>query len=160
MPIFDPATGNDYVVYRRQDGTTVTFADKSSFEAMDLSDCLIEEPPMHGMVYAPDVWNRIIASAHKYAEPGIIFIDEVNRNNHMMASMGEILACNPCGEQFLHFNNSCNLGSIDVAKFYHPVDGIDRERLRSVARICTRFLDNVIDMGYFPLPEIDDEHFA
>ena len=73
---------------------------------------------MPGMVYAPDIWNRIIASAHKYAEPGIIFIDEVNRHNHMMASMGPIYACNPCGEQQLHFNNSCNLGSIDVAKFY------------------------------------------
>ena len=81
----------------------------------------IEQPPMPGMVFAPDIWNRIIASAHKYAEPGIIFIDEVNRHNHMMASMGPIYACNPCGEQQLHFNNSCNLGSIDVAKFYKNV---------------------------------------
>ena len=77
---------------------------------------------MPGMVFAPDIWNRIIASAHKYAEPGIIFIDEVNRHNHMMASMGPIYACNPCGEQQLHFNNSCNLGSIDVAKFFKRTD--------------------------------------
>ena len=60
------------------------------------SDCTIENPPAPGMVYAPDIWNRIIASAHKYAEPGIIFIDEVNRHNHMMNSMGPIYACNPC----------------------------------------------------------------
>jgi ribonucleoside-diphosphate reductase alpha chain len=118
---------------------------------------------MPGMVFAPDVWNRIIASAHKYAEPGIIFIDEVNRHNHMMASMGPIYACNPCGEQQLHFNNSCNLGSIDVAKFYRPVDGgtdidkcIEWERLAEVTHLCTRFLDNVVDAGHFPLPEIDD----
>jgi ribonucleoside-diphosphate reductase alpha chain len=94
--IFDPVTGTDYVVYRRPDGKTVTFADKLAFENTDLSDCAKEEPLQPGMIYAPDVWNRIIASAHKYAEPGIAFIDEVNRHNHMMASMGEIYASNPC----------------------------------------------------------------
>ena len=94
--VFDPVTGNDYVVYRRPDGSTATFADKLAFETADLSDCTIEQPPAPGMVYAPDIWNRIIASAHKYAEPGIIYIDEVNRHNHMMNSMGPIYACNPC----------------------------------------------------------------
>jgi hypothetical protein len=75
----------------------------------------LKKPPRPGMVFAPDIWNRIVASAHKYAEPGIAFIDEVNRHNHMMKSMGPIYSCNPCGEQFLHFSNSCNLGSIDLA---------------------------------------------
>ncbi len=158
--IYDAATGKDYVLYRRPDGTTATFADKLAFETADLSDCTIEEPPMPGMVFAPNIWNRIIASAHKYAEPGIIFIDEVNRHNHMMASMGPIYACNPCGEQQLHFNNSCNLGSIDVAKFYTTTtdgDGIvDWAKLSNVTQLCTRFLDNVVDAGHFPLPEIDD----
>jgi ribonucleoside-diphosphate reductase alpha chain len=154
-PVFDPVTGSDYAVYRRPDGTTVTFADKQAFNTADLSDCGIEHPPLPGMVYAPDIWNRIIASAHRYAEPGIIFIDEVNRHNHMMASMGPIYACNPCGEQMLHFNNSCNLGSIDVAKFYRDGE-IEWDRLARVAHLCTRFLDNVVDAGYFPLPEIDD----
>ncbi|MEO8042225.1 MAG: adenosylcobalamin-dependent ribonucleoside-diphosphate reductase [Acidobacteriota bacterium] len=163
QPVFDAVTGTDYVVYRRPDGSTATFADKLAFETADLSDCTIEEPPMAGMVYAPDIWNRIIASAHKYAEPGIIFIDEVNRHNHMMSSMGPIYACNPCGEQQLHFNNSCNLGSIDVAKFYKEVgDGddpdscVEWERLAAVTHVCTQFLDNVIDAGHFPLPQIDD----
>lgn len=158
--VFDPITGKDYAVYRRPDGTSVTFADKLAFETADLTDCLIEEPPMPGMVFAPDIWNRIIASAHKYAEPGIIFIDEVNRHNHMKASMGPIYACNPCGEQQLHFNNSCNLGSIDVAKFFTTApDGektVEWERLSYVTQICTQFLDNVVDAGHFPLPEIDD----
>ncbi len=156
QPVHDPATGGDYVVYRRQDGSSGTFADKLSFQTADLSDCLIEEPPMPGMVFAPDIWNRIIASAHKYAEPGIVFIDEVNRQNHMMTSMGPIYSCNPCGEQFLHANNSCNLGSIDVAKFYSLETEVDWERLEKVVHLSTRFLDNVIDAGYFPLPEIDD----
>ncbi|MEO7538472.1 MAG: adenosylcobalamin-dependent ribonucleoside-diphosphate reductase [Pyrinomonadaceae bacterium] len=158
--IFDSVTGGDYVVYRRSDGSTATFADKLAFETADLTDCIIEEPPMAGMVYAPDIWNRIIASAHKYAEPGIIFIDEVNRHNHLMSSMGPIYACNPCGEQQLHFNNSCNLGSIDVAKFFKKTDDgaavIEWERLSSATQLCTQFLDNVVDAGHFPLPEIDD----
>ena len=159
--VFDPVTGSDYILYRSADGSTVTFADKFAFETADLSACTSEEPPMPGMVFAPDIWKRIIASAHKYAEPGIIFIDEVNRHNHLMASMGPIYACNPCGEQQLHFNNSCNLGSIDVAKFYkgdaNSIDGsVDWDRLAQTVHRCTQFLDNVVDAGYFPLPEIDD----
>ncbi|MEO6393443.1 MAG: adenosylcobalamin-dependent ribonucleoside-diphosphate reductase [Pyrinomonadaceae bacterium] len=162
-PVFDPVTGGDYVVYRRPDGTTATFRDRATFEAADLSDCTIEAPPQTGMVLARDIWNRIIASAHKYAEPGIAFIDEVNRHNHMMASMGPIYSCNPCGEQFLHFSNSCNLGSIDLDKFYTAVgDGtdpetcIDWEQLRQVTHLSTQFLDNVIDTCTWPLPEIED----
>jgi ribonucleoside-diphosphate reductase alpha chain len=163
QPIFDPVTGKDYVVYRGLNGETVTFADKFAFETADLSDYKIEEPPQAGMIYAPDIWNRIIASAHKYAEPGIAFIDQVNRHNHMMNSMGAIYASNPCGEQFLHFSNSCNLGSIDLSKFYNKVgDGtsadecIEWERLAQVTQLSTQFLDNVIDAGDFPLDDIDD----
>src|SRR5437588_1968557 len=155
-PVFDPVTGRNYVVYRRPDGSTVTFRDKESFDTADLSDALIEEPPAPGFVYAPDIWNRIIASAHRYAEPGIAFIDEVNRHNHMINSMGPIMASNPCGEQFLHFANSCNLGSIDVNKFYDRENRVDWDRLAEVTHQCTRFLDNVIDTCAWPLAEIND----
>ena len=154
--IFDPVRDDDYVLYRRPDGSTVTFCDREAFLIADLSDCTIEEPPRPGMIFAPDIWNRIVASAHKYAEPGIAFIDEVNRHNHMMKSMGPIFSCNPCGEQFLHFSNSCNLGSIDLAKFYDSQKRIDWDRLREVTHLCTRFLDNVIDTCAWPLPEIND----
>jgi ribonucleoside-diphosphate reductase alpha chain len=155
-PIYDPLSDDDYVVYRRPDGTTVSFPDRQAFLGADLSACTIEEPPRPGMVYAPDIWNRIVASAHKYAEPGIAFIDEVNRHNHMMKSMGPIYSCNPCGEQFLHFSNSCNLGSIDLNKFYDAEKRVDWDRLREVTHLCTRFLDNVIDTCAWPLPEIND----
>jgi len=155
-PIYDPVVDGDYAVYRRPDGSTVTFRDKASYQAADLSNCVREEPVRPGMVYAPDIWNRIVASAHKYAEPGVAFIDEVNRHNHMMKSMGPIYSCNPCGEQFLHFYNSCNLGSIDLAKFYDPVNRIDWDRLRETTHLSTRFLDNVIDTCTWPLPEIED----
>ncbi len=162
-PIYDPVTDSDYAVYRRPDGSTVTLRDRATFLAIDLTGCTKEDPPQTGMVYAPDIWNRIIASAHKYAEPGIAFIDEVNRHNHMMASMGPIYSCNPCGEQFLHFSNSCNLGSIDLAKFYvkngdgtDPNKCIEWDRLREVTHLCTRFLDNVVDTCTWPLPEIEE----
>jgi ribonucleoside-diphosphate reductase alpha chain len=163
QPVFDPVTGKDYVVYRDSTGETLTFADKQAFETADIFDCEIENPPQPGMIYAPDIWNRIIASAHKYAEPGICFIDEVNRHNYLMSSMGPIYASNPCGEQMLHFSNSCNLGSIDLSKFYKKVgDGtnvdecVEWEKLARVTHLSTQFLDNVIDAGFFPLPEIDD----
>lgn len=155
-PIHDPVRDGEYVVYRTSDGSLVTFCDRAAFLTADLSNCTIEEAPRPGMIFAPDVWNRIVASAHKYAEPGIAFIDEVNRHNHMMKSMGPIYSCNPCGEQFLHFSNSCNLGSIDLAKFYDPQKRVDWDRLREVTHLCTRFLDNVIDTCAWPLPEIQD----
>ncbi|MDT4952115.1 MAG: ribonucleoside-diphosphate reductase alpha chain [Acidobacteriota bacterium] len=155
-PVYDPVVDGNYSVYRRPDGSAVTFRDKAAYISADLSDCMREEPPRQGMIYAPDIWNRIIASAHKYAEPGVAFIDEVNRHNHMMNSMGPIYSCNPCGEQFLHFSNSCNLGSIDLAKFYDPVNRVDWDRLREVTHLSTRFLDNVIDTCTWPLPEIED----
>ncbi len=163
QPVFDPVTGADYAVYRRPNGEIVTFADKLAFETAALTDCTIEQPPTTGMIYAPDIWNRIIASAHKYAEPGIAFIDQVNRHNHMINSMGKIYASNPCGEQFLHFSNSCNLGSIDLSKFYkkvgdgrNPDESIEWERLARATQLSIQFLDNVIDAGYFPLDSIDD----
>jgi ribonucleoside-diphosphate reductase alpha chain len=154
--IFDPVQNGPYALYRRPDGSTVTFRDTQAFRDTDLSDCTKEAPPQPGMVYAPDIWNRIVASAHRYAEPGVIFIDEVNRRNHMIKSMGPIYATNPCAEQALHFNNSCNLGSIDVAKFYDPETRVDWERLAEAVRWSTHFLDNVIDVCAWPLPEIDN----
>src|SRR3989440_7506387 len=155
-PIYDPVRDGDYMVYRRPDGSVVSFPDRESFRSVSLSNCIQEEPPRPGMVFAPDIWNRIVASAHKYAEPGIAFIDEVNRHNHMMKSMGPIMASNPCGEQFLHFANSCNLGSIDVNKFYDRENRLDWDRLAEVTHWTTRFLDNVIDTCAWPLAEIND----
>jgi ribonucleoside-diphosphate reductase alpha chain len=167
--IFDPVTGTDYAIYFHKDTMMqpVTFCDRAAFERYQADELVKVEAPSPGMVYAPDIWNRIVASAHKYAEPGVAFIDEVNRHNHMMASMGEIFSCNPCGEQFLHANNSCNLGSIDVSKFYDPeyenfgykISGrrhINWLHLRHVVHRSLQFLDNVIDTCAWPLPEIED----
>jgi ribonucleoside-diphosphate reductase alpha chain len=116
-----------------------------------------KQPPKPGMVYAPDIWHRIIESTHRWAEPGIIFIDNVNRHNPLSNSMGLKKASNPCAEQMLHDYNACNLGSIDVAKYYDEQnDSVDWGRFSTDIYWCVRFLDNVIDTCTWPLPEIDD----
>ena len=116
-----------------------------------------EAPPRPGLVYAPDIWERIISSTHRWAEPGIIFIDNVNRHNPLRNSMGLKRASNPCAEQMLHDYNACNLGSIDVAKYYdEATDDLDWERFGEAIYWTVRFLDNVIDTCDWPLPEIHE----
>lgn len=182
-PIYDPVTGKDYALFYTKEQVDrcqesglqvweflgedpVTFPDKAAFEAYLNSEnrefhlLNRQDPPSAGLVYAPDIWNRIIASAHKYAEPGVIFIDEVNRHNLLKNSMGEIYSCNPCAEEMLHDMNACNLGSIDVSKFFKAGSGkhysIDWEKLQEVVGWSIRFLDNVIDVCSWTLPEIEE----
>lgn len=116
----------------------------------------------NGRLYAPLVWRRIIESAHKYGEPGVVFIDTVNKEN-LLKSLGELESSNPCGEQFLHPYNSCNLGSIDVAKFYepeleegNPYTSFNWDKFSHAIKWSVRFLDNVIDVCHWPLSEIED----
>lgn len=116
-----------------------------------------QEPPHAGMIFAPDVWRRIITSTHTWAEPGIIFIDNVNRHNPLLASLGPKRASNPCAEQMLHDYNACNLGSLDVAKYFDPQrNELDWERLQSDVYWCVRFLDNVVEVCDWPLVQIHE----
>ena len=116
-----------------------------------------EAPPKPGLVYAPDIWERIISSTHRWAEPGIIFIDNVNSHNPLRDSMGPKRASNPCAEQMLHDYNACNLGSIDVAKYYdEATDDLDWDRFANDIYWTVRFLDNVIDTCDWPLPQIHE----
>lgn len=116
-----------------------------------------QQPPQPGWVYAPDIWQRIISSTHRWAEPGIIFIDNVNRHNPLRQSMGLKKASNPCAEQMLHDYNACNLGSIDVAKYYDEKnDDVDWQAFANDIYWCVRFLDNVIDTCTWPLPQIHE----
>ena len=106
-------------------------------------------------IKAREVFNEIVTYAWKTGDPGIVFMDEINRRNTIPA-IGKIEATNPCGEQPLLPYDSCNLGSINVSKFVENGDGeIDWERLREVIWISVRFLDDVIDVNRYPLPEIE-----
>ena len=118
-----------------------------------------------GTLNAREVFNKIIDGAWKNGEPGMVFLDRINEDNHVMDEYGPMIATNPCGEQPLLGNESCNLGSINLAKFFRNRDvqfgedlwknQIDWERLEKVTRITTRFLDNVIDANEYATPEIE-----
>jgi ribonucleoside-diphosphate reductase alpha chain len=104
-----------------------------------------------------DIWNMIVKGAHATGEPGVCFIDRVNEDNPTPA-LGKITATNPCGEQPLLDYESCNLGSINLAKFRLPEGGdIGWEGLAETVTLAIRFLDNVIDVNHYPITEIREK---
>lgn len=107
-----------------------------------------------GKLPAREVFDRIVANAWQSGEPGLIFIDEINKCSPVR-HLGDIESTNPCGEQPLLPYESCNLGSINLNKFLVAGDkDIDWDKLRETIRTCTHFLDNVIDENNYPIPEI------
>ena len=114
-----------------------------------------------GSLNAGEVLDEIIQGAWRNGEPGMIFIDRVNKDNRVINRYGEMIATNPCGEQPLLGNESCNLGSINLARFILDVplnswsERVDWTRLEYVTRLAVRFLDNVIDANEYATPEIE-----
>ncbi len=105
-------------------------------------------------ITAKQIFDEIVHHAWLNGEPGIVFIDEVNRHNPL-PGLGPIQCSNPCGEQFLHPYDNCNLGSINLSVFVKN-GKIDFDRLEKVTATAVRMLDNVIDIFAFPVETLND----
>lgn len=105
-------------------------------------------------ISATELWDEIISAANATGDPGLFFVDEVNRKN-TTPNLGPLKTTNPCGEVPLYNEEACNLGSINLIN--HVKNGtIDFERLEKTTKIATRFLDDVVTVNKFPIPEIKD----
>lgn len=100
--------------------------------------------------------SMIADSAWKCAEPGIIYLDNINKYNPLKYILGDIKITNPCAEQAMYTNNSCTLGSINLAK-YVDNNKFDFDEFRQDVYLATQFLDNVLDINNYPTPEIEQE---
>ena len=110
----------------------------------------------HGSIPAQELWDLIIANAHENGEPGLFFEDTANRNN-VISHIGRIQATNPCGEQPLLPYESCTLGHVNLSKFVTGMNGtsaINWDSLEDAIRFGMQFLDNVVEVNHFPIPEL------
>ncbi|WHH60988.1 vitamin B12-dependent ribonucleotide reductase [Petroclostridium sp. X23] len=127
-----------------------------SDSAYDLIDPHSKKPA--GKLNAREVFKKIVDSAWQNGEPGIIFLDRLNKDN-VVPEVGEIESTNPCGEQPLLPYESCNLGSINLALMVKMNEGkveIDYEKLAGTVQKAVHFLDNVINVNQYPLQKIDE----
>lgn len=110
-----------------------------------------------GQKNAREIFNKIVDAAWHTGDPGLVFIDRINKSPaNPIPTIGLIEATNPCGEQPLLPNEACNLGSVNLAKFIdEKSDDLNWEALGKTVGTSVHFLDNVITVNPYPLPEID-----
>ncbi len=132
----------------------------SFMEALFKDDYFPLVNPRNGKIVrkikAREIFDEIVTSAYEVGDPGIIFIDTINKYNPT-PHLGKIECTNPCGEQPLLPYEACILGSLNLAKYVKDAK-FDFELLGKDVKIATRFLDNAIDVNFFPVPEVEIMH--
>ncbi|MDR1886123.1 MAG: vitamin B12-dependent ribonucleotide reductase [Synergistaceae bacterium] len=106
------------------------------------------------VIKASELWDLLTESAWKTGDPGVVFLDRIEEGN-MVPGCGRLHSTNPCGEQPLFPYESCNLGSINLIKLADRRGAVNWKRLEEVVRTSVRFLDDVIGINTYPLPEIE-----
>jgi ribonucleoside-diphosphate reductase alpha chain len=140
---------------------SVMIDDKFMEAVRDDTDYDLIDPHSHKVaktIRARELFDKIAEHAWKTGEPGVLFIDAANRGN-TVPHLGSFKATNPCAEIWLLDYEVCNLGSINLDRMVKHVKGkaeVDWDKLRSTTRNAIRFLDNVIDAGEYPTPEIGE----
>jgi len=157
----------EFINYKEKDGTLSNFnisvaLTKEFMQALekDQEYELINprDKTVTGKLKAKDVFDKIVAGAWRNGEPGVIFLDKINEKNPTPQA-GEIEATNPCGEQPLLPYESCNLGAINLKKFTKKLADkydVDWEKLEKIMPVVVHFMDNVIDVNKYPIPEIKE----
>ena len=137
----------DFIHCKDKDGTIANFN-----ISVGVFDSFMEKAEADPAGPEADLLREIADTAWRTGDPGIIFLDAINRGN-TTPELGPLTSTNPCGESPLYPNEACNLGSLNIAKMVNR-DGFDFELLEKTAAVATRFLDSVIDVNHYPLPEI------
>jgi ribonucleoside-diphosphate reductase alpha chain len=124
--------------------------------AYTIKDLIPEKDANDNCIRVIEIWKHIIRSAHATGEPGVCYIDNINANNPT-PNLGAIEATNPCGEQPLLDFEACTLGSLNLPKFVRKNgNNIDWDWLAKTAKLAVRFLDNIIDVNFYPVAQIRD----
>jgi ribonucleoside-diphosphate reductase alpha chain len=135
---------------------SVAVTDAFMRKAMTKKTMMLRSPKTGKIIQkinAADLFEMIVRNAWETGDPGLLFIDEINRK-HPLRHIGQIEATNPCGEVPLLAYESCNLGSINLARMVSN-GKVDWKKLQATTRLAVHFLDNVIDANNYPLKETE-----
>ena len=147
----NPRTGQKYLLPRR-----INVADYTINDLHEWTGKQRRSRERAGRFYTVgDIWKTVVRCAHRTGEPGVAFIDRINRDNPTPA-LGEIEATNPCGEQPLLPYEACTLGSINLARFVRVTEAgadMDWAELAETVKLAVRFLDNILDACSYPVAD-------